>query len=112
PSTGGELAQDGLVEVAPSVALNPFDAGLTEPELRLLEGASHALGLAGDPFGLDEQREALVERQGLDIGVALLLIPSSGHGQQAKRLEPFESWFFEHWIPFSGSTRAHERFRG
>jgi hypothetical protein len=29
--------------------------------------------------------------------VALLLIPRSGHRHEAKRLESFESWFFEHW---------------
>jgi len=97
PSAGGELAQHGLVEIAARVALDTFDARLAEPELGLLESAPDALGLASHPLRFDEQREALVEGHGLDVGVALLLIPRSGHRQEAKRLESFESWFFEHF---------------
>jgi hypothetical protein len=89
PAAGGELAEHCLVDLAPCAALHAFDARLADPELRFLESSSDPLGLARDPLRLDEQREALVERHGLDFSVALLLIPSSSHRQQAKSLESF-----------------------
>src|SRR5215471_5071353 len=112
PAAGAELAEHCLVELAPCAALHPFDASLAEPELRFLESSPDPFGLARGPLGLNEQREALVECHGLGFSLALLLIPSSGHRQQAKSLESFESWFLEHLISFNGSSRAHEHSRG
>ena len=70
PAAGGELADDGLVELAPGGVVDGLDAGLREFELGLLQGAGEALVLAGEPLGVDEQAEALVEGEGGQLGAA------------------------------------------
>jgi hypothetical protein len=97
PAARRELSDDGLIELSSGVALDALDARLAEPELGLLESAPDAFRLASDPLGLDEEREALVERHGLDVGVALLVVPRSGHRSEAKGMELFDSWFLEHF---------------
>jgi hypothetical protein len=80
PAARRQLSDDGLVELPSGVALDALDARLAEPELGLLEGAPDALRLASDPLRLDEESEALVERHGLDVGVALLVVPAGSEG--------------------------------
>jgi hypothetical protein len=75
PAAGGELSDDGLVEVTSGAEFDALNARLTEAQLSFLESAPDALRFACDPLSFDEQREALVEGHGLDVGVTLLLVP-------------------------------------
>src|SRR5262249_31772747 len=65
-------------------------------ELRLLERSTEALVLARHPLGVDEHREALVERQRDDICTSLLLQPCGGHRAEPHRLEFLHCRFSQH----------------
>ena len=58
-----------------------------EFQLGLLEGAGDALVVAGEPLGVDEQAEALVEAEARQLGVLLLLGPGVGHGVELELLQ-------------------------
>src|SRR5207245_9540309 len=64
PAAGGELADDGFVELAAGRIVDGFETRLRELELGLLQGAGEALVFAGEPLGFDEEAEALVETRG------------------------------------------------
>src|SRR5439155_6936791 len=61
PAAGGELADDGPLELASGRIVDRFETRLRELELGLLKGAGQALVLSGAPLSLDEEVEALVE---------------------------------------------------
>ena len=71
-----------------------------ELELGLLQGAGEALVLAGEPLGLDEEAEALVEGEGRHVGLVLLLGPRGGHGGELERVEFLERGRGEHGRSF------------
>src|SRR5262249_25159163 len=79
PAAGGELADEGLVELAPGRVVDGLEARLAEFELGLLEGAREALVLAGPPLGVDEEGEAFVEAEGGQLRV--LLLGGAGRGR-------------------------------
>jgi hypothetical protein len=54
PAAGGELADEGLVELAAGRVVDRLEARVGELELRLLERAREALVLPGPPLGVDE----------------------------------------------------------
>jgi hypothetical protein len=66
-TTGGDLADDGLVELTPGWVVDGLNARLRELELGLLQGAAQVL--PGGPLGLDEQAEAVVECPRGEIGL-------------------------------------------
>ena len=96
PVTGGELADDGLVQFAPGRVVDGLETGLRQLELGLLQGAGQALVLAGVPLGLDEQREPLVEGEGRHVGLLLLGGPGRGHGVELEGLEVLHRGGSEH----------------
>ena len=59
--------------------------------LGLLQGPREAFVFAGDPLGLDEEPEALVEGQRRHVGLVLLFGPGGGHGGELERVE-LVSW--------------------
>ena len=61
PATGGELADDGLVELTAGRVVDGLNARLRKLELGFLERTDEASVLSGGPLGLDEEAEALVE---------------------------------------------------
>ena len=83
PAAGGELAEERLVELAPRGVVDVLDARLGEPELGLAERGSEPSVLAGEPLGLDEEPEPLVEGDGSQPRVLLLGEPGGG-----ERIEP------------------------
>ena len=87
PAAGGELTDDGLVQFAPRGVVDGFEAGVREFQLGLLEGAGDALVVAGEPLGVDEEAEALVEGEARELGVLLLLAPRVGHGVELESLQ-------------------------
>ena len=58
--------------------------------------AAQALVLAGEPLGVDEEAEALVEGQARQLGGVLLLGPRLGHGLELEGLELLDGGFAEH----------------
>src|SRR2546430_11969734 len=84
-----------------------FDARLGELELGLVQRAGEAFVLAGEPLGLDEEAEALVEGEGGHVGLVLLLRPRRRHGIELERVEFLERGRREHRRSFTGSSPAH-----
>ena len=82
PPARGELADDGLVQLAPGGIVDGLHAGLRQLELGFLQGAGDALVVAGQPLGVDEQAEALIEGQRGGGGVLLLVGPGLRHSRQ------------------------------
>ena len=75
PAAGGELADLGAIELAAGGVVEVLQAGLGEAQLGLAQIAHQALVLAPQPLGLDQQREALIEAEPGDVGLAALLLP-------------------------------------
>ena len=105
PAAGSELANDGAIEVPPDIVVDVLDAGAADAELGLAEDAAEPLVLAIEPFGVDEQAEALVEGQTGGVGVSSLLGPGGGHGVELQGLELLDGRFLGDvseksiWIP-------------
>jgi hypothetical protein len=76
-----------LFELAPGRIVDSLEAGVGEFQLGLFEGAGEALVLPGQPLGVDEQAEALVEGETRHLGVLLLLAPRVGHGVELEVLQ-------------------------
>jgi hypothetical protein len=55
PATGGELAQQCLVERALGPMLDGFETGLGEAELGLAQRALQPTVLTAEPLGVDQQ---------------------------------------------------------
>ncbi len=87
PPAGGELADDALVELPAGRIIDGLDAGVRELELGLLQGPGEPLVLAGEPLGVDEQAEALIEAVTARLGMLLLLGPGGGHGGELEGLQ-------------------------
>jgi hypothetical protein len=96
PAAGGELADHGLVEFAASGVVDRLEARLGEFEFGLLEGTGQAFVLPGEPLGLDEQRQALVEGQAGHLGALVLVGPGLGHGVELESLQLVEGGGREH----------------
>ena len=96
PAAGGELADHGLVELAAGGVVDGLEAGLRQLELGFLEGAGQALVLPGEPLGVDEQPEPLIEAEGGELGVLLLLGPGLGQGRQLEGVQLVEGRGGEH----------------
>jgi hypothetical protein len=99
PAAGGELADDGLVELPAGGIVDGLDAGLRQLELGFLEGAGQTLVLPSQPLGVDEQPEALIEAEGGQLGVLLLLGPGLGQGGQLEGVQLVEGRGGEHEAP-------------
>src|SRR5256712_11570792 len=87
PATGGELADDGFVELAPRGIVDRLEACVRELQLGVLEGAGQALVLPGAPIGLDDESKPLVEGEGRPVGLLLLLISGRRHGRVLEGVE-------------------------
>src|SRR5437867_13244450 len=96
PAAGGELAQDRLVEFAARGIVDVLDTRLAQAELRLAQRVGEATVLAGEPFGLDQEAEALVEGDRGERGILLLREPGGGEGVEPQGLELLERRFGEH----------------
>ena len=63
PGAGGELAHHGAIELPAGRVVEILDAGVREPQLRLVQRAAEALVLAVDPLGIHQQREPFVKAE-------------------------------------------------
>src|SRR5262245_39109171 len=102
PAAGGELADDAddaLVELAAGRVVNGLDAGVRQLELGLVQRAGQALVLAGEPLGVDEQAAALIEAEGAEFSILLLLAPGLGQGRQLEGMQLVQRRGGEHRSP-------------
>src|SRR5262245_17671836 len=90
PAAGGELADDGLVQLAAGWVVDGLDARVRQLELGFLQGPSQALVLPAEPLGVDEQAEPFIEAEGDEFGVLLLLGPGLGHARQLEGVQLVE----------------------
>ncbi len=65
--------------------------------------------LPGEPLGIDEQAEALVEGERGVVSVSLLLLPGGRHGMEAKRRELLERGALERGRSSSAIVVTHAR---
>jgi hypothetical protein len=93
PAAGAELPQQCFLEAAARSCFDVLDASLRNAQLCVLQQARQASVVARLVLGIDEQREALVEAQRADLGVALLLLPGVGHVGQTQFVQFFDGWF-------------------
>ena len=96
PAAGGELADHGLVELPAGRIVDGLDTGLRQLELGFLEGPGQAFVLPGEPLGVDEQPEPLIEAERRQFGVVLLFGPGLGHGRQFESVQLVEGRGGEH----------------
>ena len=68
PSAGRELSNDGLLDLSLAREVDPLDARVSDPQLGVAEVLREPGVLTGEHLGVDEQREALVEREGEGVG--------------------------------------------
>src|SRR5205823_290455 len=85
-----------LVEFAAGRVVDVLDAGLAQAQLRLPQGGRQPPVFAGEPFGLDQEAEPLVEGDRSERRVLLLGAPGSGEGVEPQGLELLEGRFGEH----------------
>jgi hypothetical protein len=82
PAAGRELSNDGLVELSLAWEVDPLDARLRDPELRVAKVPREASVLAREHLGVDEQRETLIEREREGVGRLVLLEPRARQDAQ------------------------------
>jgi len=92
PAAGGELAEEGLVELAARLVVDVLDARLAQAQLRLAQRGRQAAVLAGERLGLDEEAEAL-ERDRGERRILLLGEPGGREGVEPQGLELLEGRF-------------------
>ena len=63
PLTGRQLTDQRFIDDAPVIVVEVIEAGAADLEVGLLDVALEAGVVAGDPLGVDEEAEALVEAE-------------------------------------------------
>jgi hypothetical protein len=96
PAAGGELADDGFVELTPRRVVDRLEARLREFQFGVLQGAREAFVLPRAPLGVDEQGKAFVKGERGHVGLLLLLRPGRRHGGEFEGLKLFECRGVEH----------------
>jgi hypothetical protein len=96
PVAAGEAKDDGPIEAASGPEVEVFDGGRGEPEPGLTKQASPAPILAVGAFSIEEQSEAVLEGQRLDIRDAALFFESFGHAGETEFLKLGKGLFDEH----------------
>jgi len=108
PLTGRQLADQGLVDDAPVIVVEVLEAGAAELEVGLLDVALEAGVVAGEPLGVDEEAEALVEAEAGVVGLGLLFDPRRGEAvalcgdaprRRFERLAPSQSCIHHRLMP-------------
>jgi hypothetical protein len=85
PSARLELPNDRLIKLAFRGVVDSLEAGLCDAQLGLLQRARDPLVLPPEPLGINEHAEPLVEAEGIDLSVLLLLRPRGQEALQAER---------------------------
>lgn len=69
-----------------------------------------AVILAGEVLGVDEEGEALVEREVRRAGVVSLVLPGLGHAEQVPFIQLFEGGLRQHVVLLHGSSPGPRTF--
>ena len=87
PAPGGEGEDEGLVESAGVTEVDVLDAGVGVAQLRAAQSIGHAPVVTHGGFAVDEQAEALLERERLAGGGLELLGQRAGHAEALELVE-------------------------
>ena len=119
PVAAGEAEDDGSVEAPFGSEVEIFDGCGGEPEFGLKQESSAASVLAHGALSIEEQSEAILKGQRLDIRDTALFFESSSHAGELEFIELGERLFDEHmrirpfsWKVVCGSRCCRERFHG
>ena len=96
------LGEDGAVDAARRAQINVFHA-CALAQRGELEAGRETFGVALGGFAIDEEPDALFERQGVEVRGSSLLLEGFGHSGQAERDQPFMGGVCQHWS-FPGSV--------
>ena len=116
PAPGGEGEDEGFVEAARLAEVDVLDAGVGLTQLRAAQSIGHAPVVAHGEFTVDEQAEALLERERLAGGGLELLGQCGGHAEALELVELVDDGVGQHgrvppwWL--SGSTTGRASCRG
>ena len=95
PFACGEPGEDGAVEASRRAQVDVLDAGVLAQGSELQAGGE-TLGVALGGLAIDEQSKALLEREGVEIGGASLLLEGLGHSGQAESAQALEGGVCQH----------------
>ena len=95
PAAAGETKYDGLVEAARGSEVDILEAGI-EAQLGDLQKPSESAVLALGGLAFEEQREPILEADGLHVGDSELLGEGLSHAGESECVEPVERGFDEH----------------
>src|SRR5271168_2041667 len=96
PVAAGEPGKDGAIDAAWRVQIDVFHA-CTLAQRGELEAGRETFSVALGGFAINQQSDALLERQGVEIRRSSLLLEGFGHSGQAKRDQPFMGGVCQHW---------------
>jgi len=97
----GEFGEEALVEVAFAGVVDVFDGG-AHAQSRLAEAVLEASVCADGGLSVEQEPEAFVERERVDVGRALLVFEGGGHAAQLQGAKAIEGGVRQHVrAPFS-----------
>jgi hypothetical protein len=95
PVAGSQAEDEGAIESPWGAEVQILDGGW-EPEFSLAQELGLTAILADSSFPLDEEGEAVLEGQALDIGQGLLFLEGVGHAGEAEFAETGEGLLEKH----------------
>ncbi|MEY9238380.1 hypothetical protein ABIF68_005995 [Bradyrhizobium japonicum] len=95
PATFDEFGENGAVDAPRGAQIDVLDAS-SLAQCGDLEARGEPPGVAFGGFAVDQQADAIFERQGFEIGRSALLLEGLGHSGQAKLDQPFVGWVVKH----------------
>jgi hypothetical protein len=87
PAAACQLADERFVELAFRTVVDILDAGCGDAQLRFTQMALQTEIVAGEQFGVDEQRQAFIKGQLAERHVVGLGLPRCRHDGQAELVE-------------------------
>ena len=95
PVTADQPGEDGAVDAAWRAQIDVFHA-CALAQRGELEAGRETFGVSFGGFAIDQQSDAFLERQGIEIRRSSLLLQGFGHSGQAECDQPFMGWMRQH----------------
>jgi hypothetical protein len=98
PVAGTQLGDQGFIQAAGMAEVDILQGRLL-PQPGLMETGFHSAVLPFSHFPIDQQSQAFLEAEGVDLGESLLVFEGPGHTGQPQGLEFFERGMSQHSDP-------------
>ena len=95
PVAADQPGEDGAVDSAWRAQIDVFHA-CALAQRGELEAGRETFGVSFGGFAIDQQSDAFLERQGIEIRRSSLLLQGFGHSGQAECDQPFMGWMRQH----------------